>query len=109
MKPGDDDVPRLPRGKGFRLRSGDLVRIGMFATLLIMVALLGRPCASGMAGFVDSFSPAVDAGAAPTAAPEDMQLERLTEEEIRKRFPGEKPRVEPPGRNERQEGETQDR
>ena len=80
----DDDVPRLPRGKGLRLRSSDVVRIGLFATLLVMIIALGRPCASGVAGFVDSFSPPPDA--APPAASE-MQLERLTDEQIRARFP----------------------
>lgn len=90
MSGKQDDVPRLPRGRGFRLRSGDVVRIAMFATLLVMVLALGRPCASGVAGFVDGFSPPPDGGAAPasaTPATEGMQLERLTEEEIKKRFP----------------------
>lgn len=83
-KQRDDDVPRLPRGKGFRMRPADLMRVGMFVTLLIMIVVLGRPCASGVAGFVDSFSPSPDAAPAPA---QDMKLERLTEEEIKKRFP----------------------
>jgi hypothetical protein len=82
----DDPVPRLSRGRGLRMRTPDLVRIGMFATLLVCLIALGRPCADGMAGFVESFSPPPDA--APAAAP-PLQLERLTEDEIRKRFPGE--------------------
>jgi hypothetical protein len=87
MKP-DDDVPRLPRGKGLRLRTADVARIAMVALLLICIVVLGRPCASGVAGFVDSFSPPPDAGALPApAASDDMQLERLTEDEIKKRFP----------------------
>jgi len=98
MKPGDDDdVPRLPRGRGIRMRSGDAVRIGLFGTLLVMLLALGRPCASGVAGFVDSFSPPPDA--APPAA-EGMQLERLTDEQIRERFPAEpesKPRHQAAG------------
>jgi hypothetical protein len=88
MTKRDDDVPRLPRGKGFRMRPPDLIRIGMFLTLLVMVIVLGRPCASGVAGFVDSFSPAIDAGAPPPSGTGEMKLERLTEEEIKKRFPG---------------------
>jgi hypothetical protein len=87
MRPGDDDVPRLPRGKGLRLRTADVARIAMVGLLLVCIVVLGRPCASGVAGFVDSFSPAPDAGPAAPAV-EDMQLERLTEEEIRRRFPG---------------------
>jgi hypothetical protein len=95
---GDDDVPRLPRGRGLRMRSGDVVRIGLFGTLLVMILALGHPCASGVAGFVDSFSPPPDA--APPAAG-GMQLERLTDEQIRERFPAEppsKPRDQAAGR-----------
>jgi hypothetical protein len=79
----DDDVPRLPRGKGLHLRTAHLVRIGMFATLLVCIVALGRPCADGVAGFVESFSPPPDAS---PAAP-DLQLERLSEDQIRARFP----------------------
>ena len=82
--PDKDPVPRLPRGKGFRLRGADLVRVGMFATLLVCVVVLGRPCADGVAGFVDGFSPHPDAAPAGPA----IRYERLTEEEIRERFPG---------------------
>lgn len=94
--PGDHDepVPRLSRGRGLRLRTGDVVRIGLFGTLLVFVVVMGRPCADGMAGFVESFSPPPDA--APAAAP--LQLERLTEDEIRRRFPGD-PDAGPTGRD----------
>ena len=80
----EEPTPRLSRGRGLRMRTSDLVRIGLFGTLLAFVVLMGRPCADGMAGFVESFSPPPDA--APAAAP--LQLERLTEDEIRRRFPG---------------------
>lgn len=83
MNRPDEPVPRLSRGRGLRLRTSDLVRIGLFVTLLIFVVVMGRPCADGVAGFVESFSPPPDA--APAAAP--IQLERLTEEQIRQRFP----------------------
>lgn len=66
------------------MRTSDVVRIGLFGTLLAFVVVMGRPCADGMAGFVESFSPPPDA--APAAPP--LQLERLTEDEIRRRFPG---------------------
>lgn len=75
-----DEVPKLPRGKGLRLRPADLFRIGMVAVLLLCVLALGQPCADSVAGFVDSFAPP------PDAAPE-MKLERLTDDEIRSRFP----------------------
>jgi hypothetical protein len=76
------------------MRTSDLVRIGLFGTLLAFVVVMGRPCADGMAGFVDSFSAAPDA--APAAPP--LQLERLTEDEIRRRFPGD-PDAGPPSRD----------
>lgn len=77
-------VARIPRGRGFSLRRGDMVRIGMFATLLVCVLVLGRPCADGMAGFVDSFNPPPDAAPPPPA----LRYERLTEQEILERFGG---------------------
>jgi len=80
-----DATPRLPRGKWFgNLRAVEIIRIGMVATVLVVVIVLGRPCADGIARFVDSYAPPIDAGpAAPT-----MHYERLTEEQIKKRFPG---------------------
>ena len=85
---GGEPVEKLPRGRWFggRVRSLELIRIGMVATLLLVVIVLGRPCAEGMSNFVESFAPPPDAGP-PRVAP-TMQYERLTEEEIRKRFPG---------------------
>lgn len=83
-----DAPPRLPRGKGLSLRSADLVRIAMFATLLVLVIVLGRPCAEGTATFVQSFSPP------PDAAPQ-IEYERLTPEQIRRRFGGAPPDAAP--------------
>jgi hypothetical protein len=80
---GDDETPKLPRGRWFgSLRTIELIRIGMVATVLVVVIVLGRPCADGIARFVESYAPPPDAG------PPAVQYERLTEEEIRKRFPG---------------------
>ena len=95
-RPGADEepIPRLSRGRGLRMRTSDIVRIGLFGTLLVFVVVMGRPCADGMAGFVESFAPAPDA--APAAPP--LQLERLTEDEIRRRFPGD-PDAGPTGRD----------
>jgi hypothetical protein len=80
-----DDTPKLPRGKWFgNVRAIEIIRIGMVATVLVVVIVLGRPCADGVARFVESYAPPPDAGPpAPT-----MKYERLTEEEIKKRFPG---------------------
>ncbi|HLU67782.1 MAG TPA: hypothetical protein VKZ63_15970 [Kofleriaceae bacterium] len=84
---GDGEVPRLPRGRWFGgIRSIELIRIGFVATALVILIVLGRPCADGMARFVESFAPPPDAG--PEAPARSLHLERLTEEEIRQRFPG---------------------
>jgi hypothetical protein len=80
----DGEVPRLPRGPWLRLGGGQLYRIGSVALLLVAVVALRRPCADGVASFIGSFDPPPDAG---PAEPE-IHYERLTEEEIRKRFPG---------------------
>jgi len=77
----DEDI-KLPRGKWFgNVRGIEIIRIGMVASVLLVVIMLGRPCADGMARFIESYAPPPDAGPAP------VQYERLTEEEIRKRFP----------------------
>ena len=82
---GDQDIPKLPRGRWFgKVSSIEIIRIGMVATVLVVVIVLGRPCADGVSQFVESYAPPPDAG--PAAPP--MQYERLTEEEIKKRFPG---------------------
>ncbi len=80
-----DETPKLPRGKWFgNVRAIEIIRIGMVATVLVVVIVLGRPCADGVASFVESYAPPPDAGApAPV-----LHYERLTEEEIKKRFPG---------------------
>lgn len=77
---------KLPRGRWFGgkgPRSVEIIRIGMVATLLVVIVVLGRPCAEGMSRFVESFAPPPDAGPAKPA----LQVERLTPEEIERRFP----------------------
>jgi hypothetical protein len=78
----DGEVPRLPRGPLLRLSAPALFRIGMIAIVLVAVIALRRPCADGVASFVTTMD-APDAGPPPA-----MQLERLTEEDIKRRFPG---------------------
>ncbi len=56
-RPGrrDDDVPRLPRGKGLRLSTSQIIRIVMVAVALIALITLQKPCASSVGKFVTSF------------------------------------------------------
>jgi hypothetical protein len=63
----DEPIPRLPRGGGWRFSRGELVRIAMFAALLVAVLVLRKPCAENVGGFIQSFSPPIDAGPAPAA------------------------------------------
>ena len=79
----DDDVPRLPRGKGFKLSFGEIVRIGLTGTMLIAVLVLAQPCADAVGRFVSSFDPP-DAQPAPKPVPKgyvhlspDMTTEQI--------------------------------
>ncbi len=65
----EDPVPRIPRAKGWGFSGGELIRIAMFATLLVAVLVLRKPCASNVGNFIQSFEPPVDAGAATGPAP----------------------------------------
>ncbi len=74
----DDDVPRLPRGRGLRFSTNEIVRIMVVATALVALIVLQKPCANSMSKFVTSFGE-VDAGlidAAPVAPaiPEGVRL-----------------------------------
>jgi hypothetical protein len=80
----NDDPPKLGRGPWWSgIRGVELIRIGAVAIALLVVIMLGRPCADSVARFVDGYS--IDAAPPPRPT---LEFERLTEEEIRKRFPG---------------------
>ena len=49
----------------------------MFAVMLIAVIFMARPCAEGIANFVDSFAPPPDAGVATPVPPDPGKLKRL--------------------------------
>lgn len=85
----------LPRGKPgralLRVRGVDLMRIAMFATLLVMILVMRQPCADGVARFIGSFDQ-VDAGPSQAEGvrsdPRIGEFRRLTDEEIRAIFNG---------------------
>lgn len=85
--PADDDVPRLPRGKGFALSTPQLIRIVMVATALVALIVLQRPCARSVSKFVTGFGQ-VDAGAAdarpapPVAPAGELLRADMTEAEM---------------------------
>ncbi len=51
----DDIAPKLPRGGGFRLGKGHLIKIALTASLLVMLIVVQRPCADAVSGFVTGF------------------------------------------------------
>ncbi len=64
----DDDVPRLPRGRGLHLSLAQIVRIAMVAVALVALIVLQKPCARSMGRFVAYFGQ-VDAGVVRVDAP----------------------------------------
>lgn len=61
----DPDVPRLPRGRGIRLAGPQMVRIVMFAALLVAIIVLARPCGEAVERYFQTFDPpALDAAPA---------------------------------------------
>lgn len=51
----DDPVPRLPRGRGIKLSRGQLFKILMTATLLVLLFVFQQPCSEGVSRFVTDF------------------------------------------------------
>lgn len=62
----DDDVPRLPRGRGLSFSFAEILRILVVATALIALLVLQKPCAKSVSQFVTGFGPK-DAGVSPPA------------------------------------------
>jgi hypothetical protein len=53
--PDDEPVPRLPRTRGFKLSTPQLVKLGLTAGLLVLVIAVQRPCADSVSKFVTGF------------------------------------------------------
>jgi hypothetical protein len=51
----DEPVPRIPRTRGFKLSTPQLVRIGLTGALLVLIVMVQRPCADSVSKFVTSF------------------------------------------------------
>lgn len=84
-------MPRLPRGRGLSLSAPEILRILMFAALLVAVITLRQPCASSAGKFINAFEPPPDAGPTQVRPGGDIQpghYIRLTpdmsEDEIRR-------------------------
>lgn len=59
----DEPVPRLPRTRGFKLSTPQLVRIGLTGGLLVLIVVIQRPCADSVSKFVTGFGPEGSAAA----------------------------------------------
>ncbi|HRC55487.1 MAG TPA: hypothetical protein PKU97_06145, partial [Kofleriaceae bacterium] len=53
--PSNDDVPKLPRGKGLSLSGAAIMRIGITAIALVALLVLQRPCSRAVGKFVTAF------------------------------------------------------
>jgi hypothetical protein len=107
----DDDVPRLPRSRGFKLSRRDLARVAMTAVLLAMVIVVARPCADAVSSFVTGFGGddsaskqmprpgTVDQPAATTGSAGDYEQLRpdMTEAELKAAIERAKARANPAG------------
>jgi hypothetical protein len=72
MPADDEPVPRLPRTRGFKLSTPQLVRIALTAALLALIIAVQRPCADSMSRFVTSFG---DEGSAAGRMPRPGEVE----------------------------------
>jgi hypothetical protein len=51
----DEPVPKLPRGRGFRLSVAQLIKIAVTAGMLVAVLVLAKPCSNAVSNFVLKF------------------------------------------------------
>ena len=51
----DEPVPRLPRGRGFKVSGPELIRILMTLGMLVALILLTKPCSDSVSRFVMGF------------------------------------------------------
>jgi hypothetical protein len=64
----DEPVPKLPRGRGFKLSTPEIFKILITAALLVAVIVLARPCGSAVSSFMMKF----DNGSAKGSAAREM-------------------------------------
>ena len=81
----DPESYQLPKGPKFRLKGPEIFRIGTFAIMLVAIIFLARPCADGIANFVDSFDQKAppDAGAAKPDPGKFKRLKDMSDSEFR--------------------------
>lgn len=62
---GDEPVPKLPRGRGFKLSGQTLIRIAGTLALLVMLLIMQKPCAKAVSKFVTGFGDSSAGSAMP--------------------------------------------
>jgi hypothetical protein len=73
MANDDDSVPRLPRGRGFKLSSAHVIKILLTGALLVMLIAVQEPCADSVSQFVTGFD---DKGSAAAQMPKPGTVDR---------------------------------
>ena len=53
--PEDDEVPKLPRGRGMKLSTSEIFRILLTGGMLVAIIVLAKPCGSAVSNFVMRF------------------------------------------------------
>ncbi len=64
-----DIAPKLPRGSGFKISKGHLIKITLTASLLVMLIVIQRPCSDAVSKFVTGFDGGSDKEAAKSKMP----------------------------------------
>ena len=64
-----DPVPKLPRGRGFRLRGPEIFRILITGAMLVAILILAKPCGNAMSNFIMGFEKTGSGSAAQKHAP----------------------------------------
>lgn len=73
----DEEVPKLPRGRGMKLSTPELVRIAMTLAFLVAVVVMTKPCSSAVSTFVMGFGSGSGSARAGSGSLKDP-YERLT-------------------------------
>ena len=63
-------MPRLPRGRGMRFSTPEILRILLFAGMLVAVIVLARPCGNAVSRFVMRFDNGSNAAGSGSATPQ---------------------------------------
>jgi hypothetical protein len=68
----DDPVPKLPRGRGFKLPRAHLFKIAATTAILVLIIVFQRSCAESVSQFVTSFDNGSQRVPTPTSVDEDL-------------------------------------